>query len=1051
MQGRPLSRMLIAASVCAVLGAPTLAQTDAASRQLYAANGLANRGLCDLAITEYRAFLDAAPEHQLATLGRYGLAACLARSGEYTEAVELLDQVVEDRRFEFLPDALLLHAQSLLAMNEYARADEQAEAFLRRFADHARAGEASALRAEALYREGEYNASSSIGREAVQEGGAWAWRAGLFAGLADAARGRDREAVDVLEASLGGAPSDDDRGYITLLIAQAEHRLGDEAAALSAYERVIEFEIPTSFAPALQGAAQIRLARGEFDAAAEIARTLRGQGGTWAAWADVALGRAALGEDDLAEARKRLGPLLADGAPEVTRDSAAYWLAKVEAASGDHGAAFALLDGALERSPENALEAEMRYDAAIALANAGRSEDAIRALAVFIRDHEEHALTPAAAFAEARLLHDAGEYEMALERAEAWLGAYAGHDQETEAEFLRAESLYLLGRLDDASDAYESWLTAHDDHRDAELATLRYGLCRYELGDDEGARAALEPVAPLASDSPIYRAAWLALGEIAFADEQWETAATRLLGYAAFDSGVASRDAALLKAGLALERLDRLAPAADAFRSVLNEHPDSDEAGGAAVALARVLEASGDGQGAERTLRTLVEERPSDGLAPASMRRLGQMAHAAGRMDEAIAWYERAIAGGETEAASGARLDLVRALLAAKNNERALRELGLLPDELSDGHRATAGALGVVTLSRLGRNEEAIQSADRALTDDRRALLDRSLDRLARFERARAMLAVERTDDAAAVLTRLLAEQDRDEVRLYAATELASLASASESHERAQEFAQLVLRDERAPAPARERALYVSGVSSWRTGDHAAAADTLETLLGQFGDSELAPPAALVRGEALLELGQRDAALEPLTLAASGGDDSTAPAALLRLGETLSDLQRWARAEEVFAEHLTRFGDDARAYQARFGAGWAKEHQERYDDAIADYRMVVDTAGGPTAARAQFQIGECFFAQEKLEDAARELLRVDLLYAYPEWSAAALCEAGRCFEQLARPRDARAQYDRVIAEYPDSDWAVIARERVAQLTTATPPGRSRGANTGGGN
>jgi TolA-binding protein len=51
------------------------------------ATGLLNRGLYDLAVPEYEAFLDAFPRHDRADSARYGLAVCLERLGEVEPAV----------------------------------------------------------------------------------------------------------------------------------------------------------------------------------------------------------------------------------------------------------------------------------------------------------------------------------------------------------------------------------------------------------------------------------------------------------------------------------------------------------------------------------------------------------------------------------------------------------------------------------------------------------------------------------------------------------------------------------------------------------------------------------------------------------------------------------------------------------------------------------------------------------------------------------------------------------------------------------------------------
>ena len=96
---------------------------------------------------------------------------------------------------------------------------------------------------------------------------------------------------------------------------------------------------------------------------------------------------------------------------------------------------------------------------------------------------------------------------------------------------------------------------------------------------------------------------------------------------------------------------------------------------------------------------------------------------------------------------------------------------------------------------------------------------------------------------------------------------------------------------------------------------------------------------------------------------------------------------------------------------------------------------------GPTAARAQFQIGECHFALEAYRDSIRELLKVDILFAYPEWSAAALYEAGRCFERLRETGEANKQFRAVSERFGDTKWAKLANDRLTRLSAGAVPGR----------
>ena len=69
---------------------------------------------------------------------------------------------------------------------------------------------------------------------------------------------------------------------------------------------------------------------------------------------------------------------------------------------------------------------------------------------------------------------------------------------------------------------------------------------------------------------------------------------------------------------------------------------------------------------------------------------------------------------------------------------------------------------------------------------------------------------------------------------------------------------------------------------------------------------------------------------------------------------------------------------------------------------------------------------------------ARE--KVDILYGYPEWSAAALYEAGRCFREMGNPVEARKQFEQVQTKHGQTRWARLAAERLQELDRSSLPG-----------
>ena len=239
-----------------------------------------------------------------------------------------------------------------------------------------------------------------------------------------------------------------------------------------------------------------------------------------------------------------------------------------------------------------------------------------------------------------------------------------------------------------------------------------------------------------------------------------------------------------------------------------------------------------------------------------------------------------------------------------------------------------------------------------------------------------------------------------------------------------------------------EQGTYRLAVCEFELQRYKPAAELFEEFLGAFSDSSLVASASYFCGEAWLRLDRHERGVKFLgrVVEEFQSDPAYGPA-LLRLGESLALLQRWAKSEQACALYLARFPDGEHAFKARFGVGWARENQHRHGEAITAYRKVADEHKGPTAARAQFQIGECLFALEKYDEAVAELIKVDILYAYPQWSAAALFEAGRCFEKLSKPDEARDQFKRVADHYGSTHWAKLAKQHLSGMAAGPVPGR----------
>ncbi len=122
--------------------------------------------------------------------------------------------------------------------------------------------------------------------------------------------------------------------------------------------------------------------------------------------------------------------------------------------------------------------------------------------------------------------------------------------------------------------------------------------------------------------------------------------------------------------------------------------------------------------------------------------------------------------------------------------------------------------------------------------------------------------------------------------------------------------------------------------------------------------------------------------------------------------------------------------EDPAIAELDYAKGQALMGMGRLDEARSVFQAVLDARpGGELAARAQLMRGEAFFHEDRLHDALREFLRVNILYQAPRWQAAALLEAGKVYERLNQWADAAETYERLVSKFPKDRDAATARNR----------------------
>lgn len=85
------------------------------------------------------------------------------------------------------------------------------------------------------------------------------------------------------------------------------------------------------------------------------------------------------------------------------------------------------------------------------------------------------------------------------------------------------------------------------------------------------------------------------------------------------------------------------------------------------------------------------------------------------------------------------------------------------------------------------------------------------------------------------------------------------------------------------------------------------------------------------------------------------------------------------------------------------------------------------------ADNAQYWVGECHYAQREFNDAIREFLKVPEQWARGDKVPAALLKVGYSYLQLGDRAAARRYLNQVVEEFPDSEEATSARNKLRSL------------------
>lgn len=1034
-----LLSIIIVGLVCSTLHAE-----DAPPASIKVANGLLDRKLYDLAEAEYRRVLATEPDGQRRQQAQYGLAVALMRQDKLAPATDLLTTLIDVDEFEFRADAAVMLAQCKLAAADFQTAAQIIADHRKAFTDHPLADDAAALGIEALYRAGHFEACVD-NAEAFVTRYAQSPSTGLvcaFAGMAQANLGRDRAAIKSLKNALRFEVPTSHAAHVRLSLAEALSRRGQTDEARAAFSELAD-AAPSISARAHQGLALLAWQADDLASALRsIELALKHPEAIDRTFALHLRGRIHFQRSTYAEALRDFETLYDNKRERSPTD--AYWLAKTLARLEHYDRAVSVLAEAIAEYQDSDLIGDLRFERAVGLVQLEQFDDALNALQVVLAEHKDGAFVAEALRLCAIVTHRLSQYETSSDYIAQWQDRTETVEAKLPADliFIQAENAFLTDNFANAAAAYRAFLSTHATDDRAAAARRRLGLAHYRLHQFQPALAALTKLGEAAHTS----ASIFAVGDIYFAQRDWQNAQQWLTRFVVSKPKMGVDDG-LIKLGLAHMRRSEFETAIERFNALLARDADSPHAPQAMFERGQCLLALKRFEEAARSFESVLNNRAATRLHEPARNHLAALGLKLGQPELAARYYgDAAQQSDNLEQRATAICRQSDALLQAQQYQDAAKSIDafLKSIDAAELPAVTLGHLranGVIALTRAERYQQAVDAFGKLKID----LIDGELRLAALFDFAYCLQQLEDHERAAHVFQQIAETAEANPLKHHALLALADLASRRVDYERSLSYLNLLVTteaSEQLPTDiAFDRVLYQKSRAHFELEQFADARQTLKALLQRFPDSSYANGAAYLAGESAYALQQWEAAAGHFNAALKAAPEGEfVSTARLRLADCYLQLQRWPNAAEHFTAFLSDHAEHALAYQARFGLAWSLENQGKADAALKHYRDVTNTHQGPTAARAQFQIGQCLFAQQRYEAAVSELLKTDIIYAYPEWSAAALYEAGRCLERLQRIGAAREQFTAVTQRFGESKWAVPAQERLTALAQRRIPG-----------
>ncbi|MFP6903773.1 MAG: tetratricopeptide repeat protein [Verrucomicrobiota bacterium] len=998
---------------------------DPALDLYFGANGLYNRKLYPVAIQQYQQFLKKFPKHEKATSARIGLSLSLYAAGEYAEAIPILQKLAQDKKLPQQGEIQRMLAQSQLKTGKADAAEASFLAARKSAGDDDARLKAEAGLCESLYQQKKWVELIKYGEKIMASKGPLAERVRYQRGMAQFESKTYADAIKTLEPFAKVLKDSPFAHYGQFLLAESARHAADHPKAHKGYQQVVKGPPGPRSADAAYLLGFVSFTMDQHDLAIQELEGFvkANKDHSHVPKANLLLGRSYLEKKNYKHATQLLSQALTT--PEQVEE-ATLWLGRAYARQELFKEAEEVLKKVQGKVENPRLAPILLFDLANAHFRQEAFKEAGEAYGKFLQQYKEHEQSAAAMKQRVYCLHRTGEHRACVTQCDAFIKQFAADEWAHEIAFLRAESLFLEGLKDEASKAFVGHVGQYPKSPRKNIARFRAGQIAYEQEDWKTSLALLAPlITEKVEEETLAQFKYLA-GICAYQLEDWKQSAVWLEAFAKEQAKAVNVDLALLTAGLASEKAGDPGHAIE----ILGKVPLASAQSAQALVEAGRMRYDAEQYAEGRTSLQQVIQKHADSpfCAPAEYY-LGWIESKSGKQALAAEHFGR-MADQFTEHpfAEDARLQEGVNALAADQLPTAQAAFAAYLAKYPKSARADRVLVQLGgALIKSEQWAEAVKHLDRVIKQHK----DSPFHGRALYDAAWAKKALEQDEAAIQIYTLLLSEHPDHELAQAAGLELAELEYESKAFDAAAKHLEKLLKTCKEP-DLRERALYRLGWCTSDLGNASASAKAFEQLLSESPDSSLAASAAFQAGEARLQMKEFAPAYQHYVKAVAIERKATlTEQSLLRLGETQGLTERWAESEKTYTEFTKAFPSSELIRRVHFGLGWARENTRKYDRAIEAYLLVIAKGiKDVTEARCQFQVGECRMALKQYDEALAELVKVEVNYAYPEYSSKALLEMGNALVQKGNMEAAQSQFREVVEKYPESEAAKVAKTQI---------------------